>query len=52
MYNTTANRDPDIPDTTGEEVLDYKPQNADDFYKPYLDSGFLQVKNWIDNTIL
>jgi hypothetical protein len=24
--------DPDIPDTSGDEVLDYKPQNADDFY--------------------
>lgn len=32
MYNTTGNRDPDIPDTSGDEVLDYKPQNADDFY--------------------
>lgn len=41
MYNTTANIDPDIPDTIDDEVLDYKPQNYDDFYKPYLESGSL-----------
>jgi len=33
--------DPDIPDTADDEVLDYKPQNYDDYYKPYLESGSL-----------
>ena len=32
FYVINLSVDPDIPDTIDDEVLDYKPQNYDDFY--------------------
>lgn len=54
MYNTTGRttEERDIPDTKGPEVIVYKPQNYDNFYKPYTTNGVAQIKTWIDNAIL
>lgn len=39
MFNTTSRVSHDIPDTLTAEELDYKPENYDNFFDPYLKYG-------------